>query len=879
MNRYLTIFIQFGLNSFKPLSEKLWLLTHVAIATYLLTLSISQSSINHFVTHNFNNALGADGLVSTRSLLDEKAKSLLTESNIGFAETADSSVVLTNAGAWLQIRVKAVDNNYPIAGKIIVAEALSGETIEVDSGPKPSEIWLDEGAAAKLNLRVGEQITFGQIKLLFSKVLKQEPDWLLSAASTVPRGMINLKDLAYLNSSDASEHGQETSRNQYSYLLSNSVANETKLNQLLVSNKDVQIQVFSEGKHPFSDLVDRAFKIFSLVTVLLIALAAIALNMSDEESFKATAKTSALLINFGMSKTKVVLGWLVIMTAKLGGILVLATGLAVVISLAIMASVEAMFANLTLQWQLVDLTSSLLIITFLFFTSLLPNFAKLLKAKVKPLLFEHSAIKAPVWIKVASLLLSFCAVIFIYSDNYQLTFVLIGAMLLAYITIGLNVWLLLRLLEKIKFIHFPSVALAVRMLQIRKKIRFPQIISLGMCAFLLSLSTVLSEEFVVAIERYGFSEQGDMLFDKATEKDLKTLNEWLVETDSKLGLHHPYQFAKLTEINHIDINTLTLPPSESKDKISSSIRLSWSNVLPENLQVVNGDWSGNPASKIEQYPGISVEDEVFGELALNIGDVITFGVGDQTQSFTIVASHQRKPGGNLISLWFIRIDTHAITEFEQPTMYLGDVFLSPLGKQKLSEFWRLYPNFQLRSVNHLKETVTDLVNTVSLTIILFIGFLIAVCFLVIWTGINACIEQDKTRNALIMSFGRSKFACIKFSAFEWLLTGAIAFAGAMLAAYGTIHLVYTYHFGSAYLPQYDIYFWVFLEGIVDFTLLALLLSITTFNTSVKSLLTGTKDDNMLKVEDSTIQQFFIWRKFKLWRRFYNLQKHSNNKRI
>ena len=92
--------------------------------------------------------------------------------------------------------VKAVSDEYPLRGKLRVADEpfVAGEVI--DRGPGPGEIWLESRLLPALDIKVGDLLDVGSASFKVTKALIKEPDRGGGFNAVGPRVMMNLADVA-----------------------------------------------------------------------------------------------------------------------------------------------------------------------------------------------------------------------------------------------------------------------------------------------------------------------------------------------------------------------------------------------------------------------------------------------------------------------------------------------------------------------------------------------------------------------------------------------------------------------------------------------------------------------------------------------------------
>ncbi|MEC9218751.1 MAG: FtsX-like permease family protein, partial [Pseudomonadota bacterium] len=147
------------------------------------------------------NMLAADRIVSGRGVLpaevleEGKARGLRTAETLSF-----TSMAFSESGNLL-VAAKAVTDNYPLRGDVIIADAPFIRGTPIPSGPPPGEVWLESRALPALGIEVGDTVSVGEAELNVSKIIVTEPDrtggGLVDNAG--PRLMLHMDDVETTN--------------------------------------------------------------------------------------------------------------------------------------------------------------------------------------------------------------------------------------------------------------------------------------------------------------------------------------------------------------------------------------------------------------------------------------------------------------------------------------------------------------------------------------------------------------------------------------------------------------------------------------------------------------------------------------------------------
>ena len=147
------------------------------------------------------NMLAADRIVSGRGTLPEEvlqegqARGLRTAETLSF-----TSMVFSDNGNML-VAAKAVTDNYPLRGDVIVADVPFVRGTPIQSGPAVGEVWLESRVLPALGIDVGDSIYVGEAELTVGKIIITEPDRAGGGMvdNAGPRLMLHMDDVQRTN--------------------------------------------------------------------------------------------------------------------------------------------------------------------------------------------------------------------------------------------------------------------------------------------------------------------------------------------------------------------------------------------------------------------------------------------------------------------------------------------------------------------------------------------------------------------------------------------------------------------------------------------------------------------------------------------------------
>src|SRR4051812_35002994 len=162
----------------------------------LTTVSFFTNRVQLALTQQSNQLLGADlSIVSDRPFAPgfaaaAQARGLAVTRALRFPSMAshDDESLLTD--------IKAVAPGYPLRGEVRLADALFGPDRVAREIPASGTAWVDDRLLTRLNVKPGDTIAVGQLRLRITALVTQEPDSVIGFINSAPKLMMNEADLA-----------------------------------------------------------------------------------------------------------------------------------------------------------------------------------------------------------------------------------------------------------------------------------------------------------------------------------------------------------------------------------------------------------------------------------------------------------------------------------------------------------------------------------------------------------------------------------------------------------------------------------------------------------------------------------------------------------
>ncbi|GEA12572.1 FtsX-like permease family protein [Alteromonas sp. KUL49] len=758
------------------------------LMVFVLTLSQSSLSVQHYLEQNLENLLGADLVVSHTKSLSAEHIQFLEQHSSAVVATQSATTTLSNGSHFQQVKLKAVGQNYPLEGALVVASSLGGSTEHVLSGPSIGEIWLDGRTLASLHMVVGDTVTMAGESLKISKVLIHEPDRLMEGHTVEMRGLINLDTMKLL--SLPPEHMA------YRYLVAASNQQITTLIDWQKANLPAASVFHKQGAHPLALFWKRTENFMGLTSIILFFMAAIGIEQLSQVQRKKEQVFSAICISLGLTHQNALL----VSVVKWALHIVKLTPIVLVISmlfhLGVVYWLGSTFNDLSWEWHGVEWVKVWCCLVAGACVFQLPIWVAVAQSSIRALThpLQISSKNGLLKLCIVSVI---CAVAFVYSDNALLTGMVLVSLLICVALILFLSWLSLYLGERATQNLSGIFPFALYMMRQRVLVKSTQILGVGLCTFLLLFTLMLLKDIGASMTSYTREHNGNLLVSQASEAQWQDIRAWTKTQGAEVRQHKSFMYAQLVKVNGLSLDQYDDSPSESLQTLQKSIRLHWSNDVPTNNRVVEGQWWERDTQHWQQ---VSVEDEVMTDLGLALGDTLVFYINDKPVQFEIVASHVYRAGGGSITFW-VQMPASAIAHIDAPHYSMASIELSEEQFGRLGDLWQQHPSIRMVSLSEMAQRFDTILALVTQVVSGISILIIVLAVIVILSSIRGFEADEKKKNSIILSFGFDRKLCLKLNIIEWLVTGGIAALGAIVSTYIAGVLIYQSQFSLVYRPD------------------------------------------------------------------------------
>ncbi|EQB0488321.1 ABC transporter permease [Vibrio alginolyticus] len=733
----------------------------ILVIASIFALSALAERMEQVIVKQGKDALTADAVfVSANPIPDTLLAS--TESLERSTMTRFATMAFSDNGMQL-ISVRAVDDNYPLMGELVLENNPAGRV-------KENQLWLDERIMTQLSVKPGDSVTIGDAEFTVSGAVLMEPGLSFNPFQQMPS--------AYIHQSDVDKTGaiQVGSRVQYRLFLQ---ADDKTLKSL---QDDTQFSPSDRWRTQdtasrSNEVFERTTQYLSLTVAIVIIMAATTLVLTCQNYVNSRTQTIAMLKSLGASR-RWIEKWLFIqvtillISASVVGLL-LGSGLEYLLRIPLKDLLPEPLPSYGVTPFLVAFISAVLITVPALGIPLLG----LIKTPALEVLQQGKAQRS--WKRMLLVLVPVVPLLLLYADNTLVWIVLTGIAVQFVVLAAVSVTLT-KLFARVS--THPAMKLALSRINRTPVTSGLQFGALALSLMLLSIIWLVRSDILADWERTLPADAPNVFALNIGDYELDNYLETLDKNGVTRSQAYPIIRGRLTEINGQNVKEIDYE-GEGSDAIRRELNLTWGDTLPEYNDVLSGEWTNKGS--------VSVEADVANDLGIKLGDTLRFVINSQNYDAVVdtiryVEWRDMKP-----NFYFI-FSSDVMANL--PGSYLISYRIEEGNEALLTSMSRAHPTVSVLDIRTMGEKIQALIQQIvsAITILALLG--VVAGLLLIFTLLRLSLSQRQQEIRLYRTLGSSKKRINTTLWAEYGIMALIASGVAVFAAEVCVAAVMTYGF-------------------------------------------------------------------------------------
>jgi putative ABC transport system permease protein len=754
----------------------------IAVAT-VTTITLFVDRLQQALVQESSSFLAADRVIEYDQPLDPEILDKARELGLQDAETLSFLSMVFSEDRAQFASVKAVSDNYPLRGDLIVSDRAFERGEVIRRGPPVGELWLESRLLPSLDLNPGEYLDVGVASFKVSKALIKEPDRGGGFNSAGPRVMMNIKDVS------ATEVVQPGSRITYRYLFAAErealESFETWVKPRLP--KGSRIFGVKEGAEAIGSALEKAERFLLLGALLGVILAGVAIALSAQRYSLRHYDHIAILKTLGARPLDIdslffTIFFLLGIFATFVG-----SGLGYLSQLGVVYILDSYLPIHLPPAGMEPIILGLVTGFVCLFSFALPPLIKLRATEpVRVIRRDIEEGGVSVLIAYAFGVLGTFSLMWWYSQDLKLTLMLFGGGVVAILSLSVVAFALLRSGSVLGMQAGSVWRLALAGMQRRGKENTMQILVFGLAIMLLLILFLIRTALIDDWQSQIPEDAPNHFAINISPEDVAPIRQLLADTKVPVQPIFPMIRGRVVEINKTaeanDNQTSETENPEDAPPSGNTRNLTYAINLPKDNQIVDGQW-WEPDYKGEVL--VSVEQEFAVVNNIVVEDELIFEI--QGRQLSAKVSNIRSVNwDNMQPNFYIILSPGALIDF--PSTFMTSFFLPADQKVFLNELLRAYPTMTVIEVDAVIRQIKTIITQVTLAIELVLILILVSGALVLLASIQASMDERFKQHAILRTLGASQKLIMGSLVIEFcalgLFAGILATVGAELTVFG-----------------------------------------------------------------------------------------------
>jgi putative ABC transport system permease protein len=723
-----------------------------------------------------NDLLGADLVVIADHAIPAPFFARAREAGLAMAETRTFPSMVAGAGVANLAEIKAVTAEFPLRGRLRVADSLASPDREVAGSPQPGTAWIGTPLVTRLGVAVGDTILVGRAALTIAAIITREPDSVLDYLGIAPRVLMNAADL------EATGLIQVGSRVTYRLLVSGDAKTVAEFERDMRPRlgRGERIEGVRDARGEVRVSLERAQRFLGLASLLSVVLASVAVALAARRFSERQTDGAAMMRCLGATQGDLfaINAWQFLALGAIGCVAGTVAGYGAQAVLARWLS--GLFSMpLPLPGVLPAVQGAVIGLVLLLGFTLPP----LLALRNVPTLrvLRRDAGAAPASIAAYLLgLAALCGLIIWQAGDLKLGAIALGVFAAALALAALAGYALIRAVARLRAGAAGPWRYGLANLRRRTGASLVQIMALGLGIMAMLMLTLVRTDLIARWQASMPADAPNRFAINVQTDQLPAVKQYF----ARLGLATPDLYpmvrGRLIAIGERAVSPADFTDERAKRLVEREFNLSWAEGPRADNRIVAGSWWQKGAAE-KQF---SVEEGIAKTLAIAVGDTLTWDIAGSR--FTARVTNLRKVDWDSFKANFFVIANPGVLE-SYPASWITSFHL-PAGREEVvADLVRGFPNVSVIDLSAIMAQVKRISDQVSRAVEFVFLFAIAAGLVVLFAAITSTQDERVFEGAVMRTLGASRRQMVIVQLAEFLTIGLLA---GTVAALGCVGLAY-----------------------------------------------------------------------------------------
>jgi len=668
--------------------------------------------------------------------------------------------------------LNAVTADYPLRGRMRIADTPFGAARATDRIPEVGEVWIDARIIAQLKVSLGDSLRIGAGSFRVTEVLDYRPDQGTGFVNLAPAALLNYDDIA------ATQLIQPGSRVTYAALFAGPPDAVNQFREYLNTHKagGERLREVDESSRQLNSAIDRASRFLNLASLASVLLAAVAVAMGARRYATRHIDTVALMKCMGASQGFVLSISLIELT------LLAVSAVAAGASLGYLAqSGLAWLLRDLIRTELPPASLAPLPIALVTVMAMLIGFAlpPLLQLKnTPPGRVLRKAVAAPPLRFGLSYVFALAALFAILWSLVRDT-ELVASLFVGVLGVGAVLtaagYGLVRLTGRLRGGVGVAWRYGLANVSRRGGGSVVQIVAFGLGLMVLLLLAVVRGDLLADWRRSLPNDVPNNFLINIRPDERRSLEEFLQAHDLGQPQMYPMVRARITAINAVPAESIKLKAENGRGFLEREQNLTWAATLMDDNELIAGRWwEPDEFGK----PLVSISSEYQEALGLKLGDTLAFDVAGEPLNVTVASI--RKIRWDSFRPNFFLVFPPKLLDGAAGT-YMTSIYLTEKQRPALVGLVRQFPTVSVIDVDAILKQIRDIMDRASLAVQYVFLFTLAAGVVVLLAAVQSTRDERRYESAMLRTLGASRGTVLQGVAAEF---SALGFLSGTLAAFG-----------------------------------------------------------------------------------------------